>query len=160
MRDNRVPLYIAAGVLAGFLVGFAWQYMSARGYRGELERTEHALTFKRIEATLAAATIEAQRGSFEVARQLASQFFSGLQENIGRAAPGEAPVFTEILARRDVLITALSRNDPQSGPLLAQLFTRYRTAVGEPVGPSDATLPAPTVRDTVADPAADTAAAR
>lgn len=151
MQDRRVPLYIAAAVLVGFLVGFAWQYTSARGYRGQLDRSEHALTFKRIEATLAAATIEAQRGSYEIARQLASQFFSSLQENVGRAAPGEAPAFTEILGRRDVLITALSRNDPQSGPLLAQVFFRYRAAVGEPVGPDAGTLPAPTVGDTVAD---------
>jgi hypothetical protein len=152
MRDVRVPLLIAAGVLVGFLVGFAWQYTSASGYRTELDRTTHELTFKRIEATLGAATIEAQRGGYEIARQLASQFFSSLQDNVGRAPPGAAPAFNEILGRRDVMITALSRNDPQSGPLLAQLFFRYRSAVGEPVGPDAGTLPAPAVVDTAAAP--------
>lgn len=151
MRDRRIPLFIAGGVLVGFLIGFIWQYASARGYRGELDRTTHELTFKRIEATLGAATIEAQRGSYEIARQLASQFFSSLQDNAGRAQASAVPALTDILGRRDVMITALSRNDPQSGPMLAQLFFRFRSAMGEPVGPDGGTLPTPTVVDTTAD---------
>jgi len=142
-RDNRLPLYIAAGVIAGFLIGFLWQYTSARGARGELDRTSQELVFQQLEATLGAATIEAHRGSYEIARQLASQFFSGLQEQVGEAPPEARAALTEILGRRDAMITALSRNDPQSGPMLAQIFFRYRAAFGRPVGPDAGTTPAP-----------------
>lgn len=141
--QSRIPLFIAAGVLAGFLVGFLWQYVRATNARTELAGVEHELTFQRLEGTLGAATIEAQRGGFETARQLASEFFSGLQQQIGSAPAQARPALDEILQRRDIMITTLSRNDPQSGPLLSQLFFRYRSAFGRPVGPDESTMPAP-----------------
>lgn len=143
MTDTQRMIGVAliAAVVA-FSIGALWQYSSARGYAGRLETTERDLVFQRLEATLGAATIEAQRGSFEIARQLASEFFTGLQNEHDRAETGPRQAFLEILAGRDAMITALSRNDPQTGAMLAQLFTRYRIALGEPVGPeSTATSP-------------------
>lgn len=146
---QRVVLIAAAAAIAGFAIGALWQYASARGYSQRLERTEHALTFKNLEALLGAATIEAQRGSHEIGRQLASEFFSGLQQSLAAAEPQERQPFQEILDRRDAMITALSRGDPQSGPMLAQLHTRYRIARGEPVGPTaDVNSPPPQPADT------------
>ena len=75
------------------------------------------------------------------------------------------PQMNELLARRDAMITALSRNDTQSGPQLAQMLRRYRTAFGEPVGPGSSIAPAPATppgsdtADTAAGSPADTAAA-
>jgi hypothetical protein len=133
---QRLILIAAAAAIAGFAIGALWQYANARGYSQRLDRTEHALRFKQLESLLGAATIEAQRGSFEIGRQLASEFFSGLQQSLSAAEPDERQAFQEILNRRDGMITALSRGDPQSGPMLAQIFTRYRIARGEPVGPT------------------------
>jgi hypothetical protein len=142
-RQTVIAVGVAAAI-AGFAIGALWQYASARGYSQRLDQTEHALTFKQLEALLGAATIEAQRGSHEIGRQLASEFFGGLQVAMPRAEPGERQAFQEILDRRDAMITALSRADPQSGPMLAQLFMRYRIARGEPVGPTaDVTSPPP-----------------
>jgi hypothetical protein len=154
LHDRRIPLYVGAGVLAGFLIGFVWQYTQANRYRGELETTSQELTFQQLEATLGAAAIEAQRGSHEIARQLASQFFTGLQQNIGRAPAERRAQLDDILGRRDVMITALSRGDPQAGPMLAQIFFRFRSAFGRPVGPDATTLPAPGAdpRDTADQP--------
>lgn len=140
---NRTPLYIAAGVLAGFIIGFLWQYVAASSARDQLAVASHELTFQQLEGTLGAAAIEAQRGGFETSRQLASQFFSGLQREIQRAPADVRPVLADILQRRDAMITALSRNDPQSGPLLSQLFIRFRNAFGRQVGPDGTTTPAP-----------------
>jgi hypothetical protein len=142
-RDNRLPLYIAVGVISGFLIGFLWQYIQASNTRADLARVEHELTFQQLEAELGAAAVEAWRGGYETARQLASNFFSGLQQEIGRAPADARPVLDDILQRRDVMITALSRNDPQSAPLLGQLLVGYRTAFGRVVAPGPGTQPAP-----------------
>lgn len=137
--QQRVVLTAVVAALIGFMIGAVWQYTSARGYADRLDVAETGLAFQQIEATLGAATIEAQRGSYELARQLASDFFSSLQQHVDRAPADVQPAFTEMLQRRDAMITALSRSDPQSGSMLAQLFMRYRIAMGEPVGPSDPT---------------------
>jgi hypothetical protein len=145
---DRTPLFIAAGVLAGFLIGFLWQYTAARGYSGELDSLRQEQLWLDLEATLGAASIEAHRGGHEAARQLASRFFTELQQNIGSAPAAARATFDDILARRDAMITSLSRNDPQSGPLLGQLFIRYRSAMGRQVGPDAGTMPAPAAADT------------
>jgi hypothetical protein len=149
---NRTPLYIAAGVIVGFLIGFFWQFTVAQSARGELGDVRHELTFQRLEATLGAAAIEAHRGGYETGRQLASQFFSGLQQEIQNAPVEAQATLRDMLDRRDAMITALSRNDPQSGPLLSQLFIRFRSTFGRQVGPDVGTTPAPP-RDTVPDTA-------
>jgi hypothetical protein len=136
-HNQRTILIAAAAAVVAFAIGALWQYASVRSHADRLAATTDALTFQRLEATLGAATIEAQRGSYEISRQLASDFFSGLQAEIGGAAPDRRQAFTEILQQRDAMITALSRYDTQSGALLAQLFTRFRIAMGEPVGPTE-----------------------
>lgn len=139
--QQKVVLTAVVAALIGFMIGAVWQYTSARGYADRLDVAETDLAFQRTEATLGAATIEAQRGSYELARQLASDFFSSLQQHVERAPADQQPAFREMLERRDAMITALSRSDPQSGSMLAQLFMRYRIAMGEPVGPNDAASP-------------------
>jgi hypothetical protein len=142
-NQQRTILVAAVAAIVGFGIGALWQYASARSYSQRLDTVETTYTFQRLEATLGAATIEAQRGSFEIARQLASDFFTDLQANAARAPVGQQQVFRDILQNRDAMITALSRSDQQSGSLLAQLFTRFRIARGEPVGPDGRTAPAP-----------------
>jgi hypothetical protein len=137
--QQRTILVAAFMALVGFAVGALWQYTSVRDLSATLATTSGELAFQRLEATLGAATIEAQRGSYEIARQLTSSFFSGLQEQIASARGERQQAFHEILQRRDAMITALSRSDPQAGAMLAQLFLRYRIAMGEPVGPDAST---------------------
>ena len=153
MSNQQTTVLVAAvAAIVGFGIGALWQYSSARSYSQRLESVEADYTFQRLEATLGAATIEAQRGSFEIARQLASDFFTGLQADADRAPAGQQQVFRDILQNRDAMITALSRSDQQAGSMLAQLFTRFRIARGEPVGPDGRTVPAPGM----AEPAPDT----
>jgi hypothetical protein len=136
MTARQQLILIAAGTaIIGFALGALWQYGSGRTASRQLAEIRHEHAFTSLEATLGAATIEAQRGSHEISRQLASEFFSGLQTELHRADGERRQAFQEILQRRDAMITALSRADPQSGPMLAQLFTRYRLAMGQPVGP-------------------------
>lgn len=137
MKAQQKTILIAlAAAVVGFAIGALWQYTSARGHARERAVVERELGFQTLEATLGAATIEAQRGSYEISRQLASDFFSGLQRQLSQAPDERRDELEEILEQRDAMITALSRSDPQAGAMLAQLFTRYRIAMDEPVGPT------------------------
>jgi hypothetical protein len=154
MRSDRTTiLATAAAAIIGIAIGALWQHAATRGQARELDTARHELVFLRLEATLAAATVEAQRGNYEIARQLASGFYGDLQREIGAAEGGQQAMFGEILQQRDATITALSRADAQSGSMLAQQFTRYRLAVGEPVGGANnggtAPLAPPAVADTL-----------
>jgi hypothetical protein len=131
----RTILIALAAALVAFAAGSLWQYGRARPRVERLATVERDLTLQRLEATLGTATIEAYRGSHEIARQLASDFFTRLQSHYQSAEPQQQQAFQEILASRDLIITALSRADPQAGSMLAQLFMRYRISLGEPVGP-------------------------
>ncbi len=131
MTRARSGLFVAGGVVLAFLVGFGWQFSRAQSLAGQLEQTQRELTFQRMEATLGAATIEAQRGGFEPARELASDVFTRLQASVQQAPAEGQPQLEQILAQRDQVITQLSRNDAQAGPALANMFVRYRVAVGE-----------------------------
>lgn len=133
MTRFRSAALITAGVVLAFLIGFGWQYTRAIGYRGRLDQTKQTLTFQRLEATLGAATVEAQRGSYEPSRQFASDFFTGLQRDIGDAPASSTAALRSILSQRDAVITGLSRADPQSGNVLADLFEQYRAALGQPL---------------------------
>lgn len=138
----RNGLLIAIAVLIAFGVGAGWQFARARQLGSELETmrlqlesTTAALELQKLEATLGAATIEAQRDGYELGRQLASDFFTGLQQSIAGAPESARTALDEILAQRDQMITALSRSNPEAGSLLSRLFLRYRVAMGERVGP-------------------------
>ena len=147
MTDTqRVVLGAIVAAIVGFAIGAGWQYSSARAYRSDLESTRaeldttrHELQFESLEATLGAATIEAQRGNYESARRLASDFFTDLQSATQVAPAASQPQLTRILEQRDAIITDLSRGNLDSGGVLAELFAQWRTAMGEPVGP----IPAP-----------------
>lgn len=143
MTERTKWIMIAAlAAIVGFGVGAAWQGLSVRDHAARLAQTDDELRFQRLQATLGAATIEAQRGSYEIARQLASDFFTGLQQEAVAGSDEQNDALQEILQQRDAMITALSRSDPQSGAMLAQLFVRLRIAMGETVGPSSSTAPA------------------
>lgn len=156
--DTRTWLIIVAAVLIAFLVGYGWQRFRAGGIAEELRQSEHALEVQRIEATLAVAAVEALSGSYEIARQHASEFFTALQAELERMPEPVRPPMSELLARRDAMITALSRNDVQAGPQLAQMLRRYRAALGEPVGPGSGMAPAPVTPLPADSPAAPPAA--
>ncbi|HUF26647.1 MAG TPA: hypothetical protein VMM18_06670 [Gemmatimonadaceae bacterium] len=143
MTSTQRIAAVVAAVLLAFLLGFAWQAIRANRTGAELQRTERVLDLTRLEATLGAAAIDAQRGSFEASRQSASDFFTGLQTAIDHAPAGAQAELRSILAERDVTITMLSRGDPQAGDQLSRMFLRYRLALGRRVSSPAAPAPVP-----------------
>ncbi len=134
-RERKTIYFLIAAVVVAFLVGFLWQYTRARTFERERTQLRNELIFKRLETTLAAALIEADRGNFEVARQLSSEFFTNLQSNLSNAPPTTLQELTAINRHRDQVITATSRSQPEASTLLGQLYNTYRVAFGDaPVG--------------------------
>jgi hypothetical protein len=114
-----------AGVLV-FVAGLLIPYVRAARLEARLERTTRALALARLENSLAMAALEARRGRYESARQLASDFFTGLQRpgiDMPSAARDEVRA---ILTHRDTAITLLARGAPTSADLLDRLIAEYR----------------------------------
>ncbi len=125
----RKVLYVLAALLIVFLVGAGWQFLRAERLRDELDATRRELAFTRLESRLGAATLEARRGSYEVARQLASDFYSDLQPRIDDTPDEARRHFTAVLDRRDDVITGLSRSQESAGLMLSDLFLRWRSGM-------------------------------
>lgn len=129
-RARRIGL-IAAAIIVAFLVGFFWQFVRAEQLSRTLDATQRQLAVTQAEATLGAAVIEAQRGSYETSRELASTFFTGLQRHVAQDGQNTPSAYTTILSKRDSVITLLSRADAQAAALLSRMFVEYRTAVSQ-----------------------------
>ncbi len=126
---SRVPrlVWYALALLAAFALGALWQYAGARRGEAALGTARSALAEARLEATLASAVIEVQRGNYERGRQLASDFFTGLQRHLATAPP-EAAALRPLYAQRDNVITVLSRSDPASAGLLSRALADFQAA--------------------------------
>jgi hypothetical protein len=128
-RPARLPrwLVLAVGAVFLFIAGLSIPYARAVRLDARLERTVRALTLARVENTLATAALEARRGRYESARQLASDFFTRLQ-GAGVDLPAEArDEMRAVLTHRDTTITLLSRGAATSADLLDRLIAAYRS---------------------------------
>lgn len=125
-------LQIGGILLVVFLVLLGWQLYSNYQVGQERDELERELTFQRMASDLALASIEASYGSYEGARELTSSFYTRLQANIQRAPVEGRSDMNALLDRRDAVITALSRRDPESPEILARMLFQYRGAIGEP----------------------------
>lgn len=138
---GRVLLLVVA-VLLAFALGAGWQYLRANRAEQTLGDARRELIFTRLEATLGAAAIEAQRGNHEIARQLTSDFFTGLQNDLGRAPAAGQDALRTTLTRRDAVITMLSRGDPEAASVLTRMFVQYRLTLRGPESATPMAAPA------------------
>jgi hypothetical protein len=102
------------------------QTMRTRGVRDELAAVRERLAVVESEAVIGAAAAEAQQGRYEPARQLASRFFTTVQQRALSGPVEQRAALQQMLERRDPVITLLSRADPAAVPELARLVTAYR----------------------------------
>ena len=132
-RVQRFAIY-ATVVVAAFLLGFVPMWLAARTRANERNAAQQALRLAQIENTLAAATIQARRGDYELAREAASTFYTNLRAELDRADSGFAvpprDALQALLAERDQMITLLARSDPAVAERLANTYISYRQAAG------------------------------
>lgn len=126
----RSAVWVGLAAILGLITGVLLQYAQLDRTRQQVADVAAALQAARLEATLSGAVIEAQGGRFEVARQHASEFYTGLQRRLLPVVVGapQAEVRT-MLAGRDSIITSLARNDPASPGTLADVLVRLRETV-------------------------------
>jgi hypothetical protein len=131
-RGRQVLLTLIAMAIA-FGGGFGWQYLRALRLQRELQTTREQLSMERLQNTISEATVQAQLGSYETARQLASDFYTQLQQRVlqqeqrGGALPDSTQV-NAILGQRDATITLLSRSDAGAAQALASQLQQFRAA--------------------------------
>lgn len=131
---RRIGIY-ALVLLVVFLLGFIPMWLKARQCASGLAAAERQLSLARIQGQLASAVIDARRGDYEPARQVASQFFTSLREE---ADKGDGSVLTQaqkagtqsLFTQRDEIITLLARGDPASADRLSDLYVSYRKLMG------------------------------
>lgn len=92
------------------------------------DAAQRAVRLAQLENTLAAAMIDVQRGHYEPARQLTSDFYTDLRRQVdddnGLFNPTQREALKSLLAERDELISLLAHSDPSA---TARLFAVYST---------------------------------
>ena len=147
LAGRRTVLWIAGaaigGLLLGLLIAFVWHGPRTTRLRDTAAYASRALPAARLESTLAAAVIEAQNDRFELARQRASDFFTGFQRRLAPTlAANHESASRHLLGRRDAIITALARSDASSASVLSETLTRYRELIRQ-AGLDSVVAPAP-----------------
>jgi len=131
---KRVGVYLAIA-LALFLLGLVPMWLKARTAASQRDAAQHELRLSQMQNTLSAATIDARRGEYEPARQMASDFFTTLRTQIDADADASAITTAQrdrvrpFLAQRDEIITLLARSDPAAADRLSDLYVSYRQAM-------------------------------
>jgi hypothetical protein len=151
-KTGRGVLWGVLAMVIAFGAGFLWQYFEATTVRGQLEAVEQELAVERFRVRLGQATLAAQAGDFEAARQEMSSLFNSLQEQVAMLPPEIEQVARDFLARRDDIITGLSRSNPAFADVLSGMLERLGTVI-ERTGTGPAPVaPAPTEGEPVEEP--------
>jgi hypothetical protein len=126
---KRVALYATVS-LGFFLLGFVPMWFKTTGAVEQRDAAQRGVRLAQLQNTLAAAVIDAQRGHYEPARQLTSDFYTNLRRQVdGETAslftPSQRERLRSLLAERDELITLLARSDPAATDRLFNVYSTY-----------------------------------
>ena len=126
---RRVALYamIASGF---FLLAFVPMWFKAAWAIEQRDAAQRGVRLAQLENTLAAAVIDVQRGHYEPARQLTSDFYTDLRRQVDEDhgspfTPSQREALKSLLAERDDLITLLARSDPSATDRLFAVYATY-----------------------------------
>jgi hypothetical protein len=131
---KRLGVYLAIA-LALFLLGLIPMWLKARTAASQRDAAQQELRLSQMQNKLSAATLDARRGDYEPARQMASDFFTTLRAQIDTGEDASAITSSQrervrpLLDQRDDIITLLSRSDPAATDRLSDLYVSYRQAM-------------------------------
>jgi hypothetical protein len=126
---KRVVLYLTLSV-GFFLLGFVPMWFKASSAIEQRDAAQREVRLSQLQNTLGAAMVDVQRGEFEPARQVTSDFYTNLRSQMDA---GDASVFTyaqreklkPLLGERDDVITLLARSDPAAEDRLFAIYSAY-----------------------------------
>lgn len=126
---RRIASYVTLA-MGFFLLGFVPMWFKANSAIEQRDAAQREVRLSQLENTLAAAMVDVQRGEFEPARQITSDFYTNLRSQLDA---GSASVFTPaqreklkpLLGARDDVITLLARSDPAAADRLFAIYSSY-----------------------------------
>lgn len=130
---KRVALY-ATIALGFFLLGFVPMWFKTDAAIEQRNAAQRAVRLIQLHNTLATAVIDVQRGQYEPARQLTSDFYTTLRRQVDSDSgtlftPAQREGLLSLLGERDELITLLARSDPAAIERLIQVYSTYSRVV-------------------------------
>ena len=126
---KRVALFASIAV-GFFLLGFVPMWLNANRAIEQRDAAQRGVRLAQLQNTLAAALIDVQRGQFEPARQLTSDFYTNLRRHIDADTGtfftnAQRDGLRSLLAERDEIITLLARSDPSATDRLFAVYSTY-----------------------------------
>ena len=126
---RRVALYTTLSV-GFFLLGFLPMWLKAGAAIEQRDAAQREVRLGQLQNALGAAMVDVQRGEYEPARQITSDFYTNLRSQIdaGNASvftPGQREKLLPLLAERDEVITLLARSDPAATDRLFAVYSSY-----------------------------------
>jgi len=126
---KRVALYATLSI-GFFLLGFVPTWFKASRAIEQRDAAQRGVRLAQLKDTLAAAVIDVQRGEYEPARQLTSDFYTNLRgqvdgDNTSLFTPAQREGLRSLLVQRDELITLLARSDPAAPDRLHNVYSTY-----------------------------------
>lgn len=126
---KRVALYATLS-LGFFLLGLLPMWFKTSRAVEQRDAAQRGLRLAHLQNTLAAALIDVQRGQYEPARQLTSDFYTDLRRQIDSDrgslfTHGQREGLKTLLTERDEVITLLARSDPAATDRLFVVYSTY-----------------------------------
>ena len=133
---KRVALYATLS-LGFFLLGFVPLWLKASEAMEQRDAAQRGVRLAQLQNTLSAAMIDVQRGQYEPARQLTSDFYTNLRQQIDTDTgsvftPAQRDGLRSLLKERDELITLLARSDPSATDRLFAVYSTYNKLAHSP----------------------------
>jgi hypothetical protein len=110
-------------------------WLKAGNAMEQRDAAQREVRLGQLQSTLASALIKVDRGEYEPARQLTSEFYTNLR---GQVDADDASIFSPeqreklrpLLAERDEVITLLARSDPAGVDRLYSIYLSYNKLAG------------------------------
>jgi hypothetical protein len=127
---RRVALYVTLS-LGFFLLGFVPMWFKANSAMEQRDAAQREVRLSQLQNILGSAMVDVQRGEYEPARQITSDFYTNLRSQIdaGSASvftPAEREKLRPLLGERDDVITLLARSDPAAADRLFAIYSSYK----------------------------------
>lgn len=110
-------------------------WLKANSAIEQRDAAQREVRLSQFQNGLAAAIVNVQRGEYEPARQITSDFYTNLRtqidaENSSVFTPTQREKLRPMLTERDDVITLLARSDPAAAERLFAIYSSYKKLTG------------------------------